>query len=70
MRDFWSVLKEREPINRASFLAHVYANNREEFKQLTPDEILVDEFGIEKYIELANKKLVPIAAIPAGIMLT
>jgi hypothetical protein len=69
MSDFWTAMKEQEPSTRALFLAHVYGESSEGFDKFTPDEILVNEFGPEKYVELANKKLVPIAAVPAGIML-
>lgn len=66
---FDTAMKEQEPASRASFLAIAYRGDKESFERITPDEILLNEFGPEKYIELANQKLVPIAVIPAGIML-
>lgn len=62
-------MREQEPGDRARFLAHVYETSKEEFKNVTPDEILVNEFGRGTYVRLANEKLVPIAVVPAGIML-
>lgn len=60
---------ELEPRSRAIFLTIAWKSTPEDFMKITPDKILVDEFGSDVYVKLANQKLVPIAAVPAGIML-
>lgn len=67
--NFTKAMKENEPLDRAILLSSAYRTSDDDFKRATPDQILVDEFGPEVYVFLANKKLVPIAAVPAGIML-
>jgi hypothetical protein len=64
-------LKEQEPGNRARFLARAYATDKDSFAKPkeTPDEMLVREYGEAVYVQLANQLIVPIAAVPAGIML-
>lgn len=69
MDSFWKVMQEQEPGNRARFLAHVYEQDKRAFEKITPDQILIDEFGAGEYVQLANQKIVPIAAVPAGIVL-
>lgn len=62
-------MKEFAPRQRAQFLASMYARDPGEFTGKTPDEMLVGELGSDIYVKLANEKIVPIAAVPAGIVL-
>jgi predicted Fe-Mo cluster-binding NifX family protein len=65
---FEQAMKEQEPANRASFLAHAYRTTAESFEGTTPDEVLLVQIGPDAYLELKNKGIVPIVAIPAAIM--
>ena len=62
-------VREHEPIHAATLLRGAYKKTPQDFPELTPDELLVKQFGSDAYVELANKRLVPIAAVPAGIVL-
>lgn len=63
---FNQVMKEQEPANRARFLALTYSSYPESFTEKTPDQMLVSELGIEKYLELLGclDGVLPIVAIP------
>lgn len=73
MTGFWtdptypSVMKEQEPANRARFLSMTYKHYPESFPTHSPDEILVSEFGPDKYTELLDtlNEILPIVAIPS-----
>lgn len=63
---FADAMREQEPGNRARFLSMMYTRDKESFEKKTPDEMLVSEFGIDKYLELLSDlgEILPIVAIP------
>lgn len=66
---FTQKMNEHAPMSRALFLKSAFALTPGEFHQVTPDEILVQEFGRTTYVRLHNQGIVPISVIPAGILL-
>lgn len=63
-------MKEQEPAYRARFLSMTYNSYPESFPYHTPDEILVNELGREKYLELSTTLdgVLPIVAIPSIVL--
>jgi len=74
MSGFWTdptfetAMKEQEPANRVRFLSLAYRNCPESFPTHTPDQIIVSEFGIDKYLEMLGSMdgVLPIVAIPSS----
>ena len=64
---FAATMKELEPASRAQFLSMTYKAYPESFPLHSPDIILVQEFGIDKYLELLGSLngVLPIVAIPS-----
>ncbi len=59
---------ELEPASRAIFLKLAWDSTPQDFENVTPDQMLLNELGEAGYLKLKDSNLVPICAIPAAIM--
>ena len=56
--------------SRAMFLRSAYKSDPNPFDDahITPDQMLVEEYGELRYLDLVRQNLVPIVALPDGVI--